>query len=405
MAATKSADTIVGKLYSYRDVLAFDWSHYSTVPYPPEIPMFVPHDMSYVGIEVEVEGIPGGIRGLSPVWAPKADGSLRNNGTEYVTMPIPVQHAEWALFLLMNSLPKSADFSERTSIHVHMNVRHMTPNQIKGLIALYLAVEKLLFRFEGNGRDSSIFCVPLTQATLLDSLYSLTAANFGTQAWMKYTAMNLLPILTFGTIEFRHMAGTSDWRKITRWISLLMRMQDYALKNSPETVIERIAALNTSSMYRHFLLDVFRDQASLFPVDNLQQDMEKNILQVKLSLARHGERFNDIDAKSPLFLKWGRPRAKAKSLYNLERFADGQVQAVMPGDWAAARGFIIGERDGPDMEARNVWEEVEVPARPAVRPVDPQAALAQQTAVELDRRRQLAEQRLMERRNTTRRRG
>ena len=128
-----------------------------------------PRDNSLIGIEIEVENVKTPKGGI--LWYFKNDNSLRNHGIEYISVPLPPNQIEIALYYLYNYiLPKNVDFSPRTSIHIHLNIRDMTPDQLKSLVITYMAVEKLLFEFDNTGRYKSIFCVPLEECSLLDIL-------------------------------------------------------------------------------------------------------------------------------------------------------------------------------------------------------------------------------------------
>lgn len=217
-----------------------------------------------VGIEVEVENVTR----ITPeinlgFWRIDNDGSLRNNGKEFISAPIPTAYVVPALENLFRSLNKDLDFSRRTSIHVHFNVTQMTLDQLTGFLYVYLSVEKLLFDYAGLKRATSVFCVPLTETVLAQSLVRHprdSAEIFYRKLqgfWQKYTALNLLPMYEQGSIEFRHMPGTASISRIVTWINLLSCLKLFVYRYSLEQVIHKISQLNTSSGYSEFLEDVF----------------------------------------------------------------------------------------------------------------------------------------------------
>lgn len=241
-----------------------------------------------VGIEVEVENVlyidPNV---MNMFWTMKEDGSLRNHGREFVTPgTIPMSVAEPALNVLFGGLNKDIDFSTRTSIHVHQDMRQLTLMQLVGFLLTYTAVENLLFKFVGNNRRNNIFCVPITEAALLPAMAHITPKKFLwaiDEYWSKYTALNLLPLLTFGSVEFRHMPGTRDVTKLLRWIELISRLKTFAYRNSYEQIVAKIADLNGNSRYRQFVEEVFGDYSEYLDKSNLLMDMEKPVYQVKNS--------------------------------------------------------------------------------------------------------------------------
>jgi len=231
-----------------------------------------------IGIELEVENVLMIDPNIPLIfWQITEDGSLRNRGREFKTYPTPLGYIEPALRLLLDGINKDVDFSKRTSIHVHMDMRHMTLSQLMGALFTYAVVENVLFKFAENERRQSIFCVPITETLIFTNLHKkpehlfIDISNY----WQKYTALNLLPIKTFGTFEFRQLPGTMNLKKILIWIDLLSRIRIFAYRNDFTTIMAKITELNTSSAYKEFIADVFGELAVYLDQSNLLSDMEK----------------------------------------------------------------------------------------------------------------------------------
>lgn len=249
-----------------------------------------------IGIEVEVENVRGEV-GHYMLWEAKDDGSLRNNGVEYVTPPIPASTAEMALNILFNALPEDVDFSKRTSIHIHMNVRNMCMDELRSMIMLYLIFEPALFNFVGQDRNKNIHCVPIRQTNFLQYLSYLTEEphqfrrGFNHISWQKYTALNLVPTLhgVSGTIEFRQLHGTRDINKIMIWLNLILSLKTYVQKHSSKEIQEQIYSLNTNSQYRQFTSEVFDIHSEHLITETIygefERDMEEGITQIKTYLS------------------------------------------------------------------------------------------------------------------------
>ena len=101
------------------------------------------------GIEVEVENVTHLMKDVASLnyWKFTTDNSLRDNGCEFCSLPIRANQVEGAIQGLEEFLPKEKQFSNRTSCHVHMNVRDLTISEIYNLIIIYYALEKILFRW------------------------------------------------------------------------------------------------------------------------------------------------------------------------------------------------------------------------------------------------------------------
>lgn len=239
-----------------------------------------------VGVEVEVENVlfidPNISLGF---WIITEDGSLRNRGREFKTHPMPLLYLEPALTQLFAGLNQDVDFSSRTSIHFHFDVRHMTIGQTVGLTLTYAAIENLLFKFVTGNRRKNIFCVPITETTLLNKQRGNIVSFICNikDYWHKYTALNLLPMSELGTVEFRQMPGTKDLQKLLIWADLLSRLRIFAYKHSLNDIIQKISALNTTSEYRKFVESVFGELVTYLDMTTLAQDMDKPVYAIKNS--------------------------------------------------------------------------------------------------------------------------
>lgn len=239
-----------------------------------------------VGIEIEVENIEYPYQ-YPLYWRGKQDGSLRNNGCEYASIPLQVQQVEYALdywnkFIREKNNPK---FTQRTSLHVHMNVQNMTWDEIENLVLLYVIFERHFFLQTNQDREHSIFCVPLYK---VDNLCNLLPIQQVSPRWNKYAALNLSTITgegespKFGTIEFRHFHGTSDPAEIVPWINNLMRLKKQAMSMAPGSVIKLLETLNTTSEYMALYTQTFGEQAQ--PQAMQKADFEYCITMAKLGL-------------------------------------------------------------------------------------------------------------------------
>lgn len=264
-----------------------------------------------VGIEVEVENVLKIDPNIGLVfWMVKEDGSLRNHGREFVTPPIPAFYSLPALHLLINGLNRDHEFTKRTSIHVHVNMRNLTASQVLSSLLVYHLAEPLLFEFVGGNRVNNIFCVPWTTSEHLryytgnsDSWSTLQSLRASTE---KYTALNIIPLETFGTLEFRHMPGTNDVKKIVRWIDMLTSIRLYGMKFSLTAIHNEITGLNTNSQYEKFLENVFGlELKALLNTTHVLEQMERQVLDVKMCLlsAKFHKKKMEVQYRSPEFLE------------------------------------------------------------------------------------------------------
>lgn len=239
------------------------------------------------GIELEIEDYP---RGRPPYDGVRltTDGSLRNNGVEGISIPFKAKSFSTMLHGFFNMRPPitAANYSERCSTHVHMNVQDYNWPQLKVLCIIYQMFERLLFAFIGNDRKDNIFCVPWYESGVTSRVLGDLQKNSDSviKRWMKYSALNLLPIRTQGSVEFRHMQGTCDVDLIMTWLRLLSRLSIYAKKTPYKTLMENVLQMNTVSNYDQFLSDVFGEDRYILRTGNYQEALSTGVVDTKLMM-------------------------------------------------------------------------------------------------------------------------
>lgn len=271
------ADTIQ-KLFKHKDLVAYKSS--KAVPIPAACPSL------FYGLELEIENVPHYNELLVSGMISVPDGSLRNNGREFITSPASISVVNQILttFFERAKLTKE-NYSDRCSVHVHANCLDLTLTQLLTLFLVYQTVEDLLFNFIGDERNENIYCVPWSQTNLgqnINNRIEHTLRNVG--SWTKYTALNMLPIATQGSVEFRHMAGTSDKERIILWCNLIGCLFEYAKNVSYDDAKQAILSLNSSSQYRKFLDELFRQWADFVRVGNYEAALEDGVLNAKYLL-------------------------------------------------------------------------------------------------------------------------
>lgn len=234
-----------------------------------------------LGIEIETEN--AHIGALSP-WAVTDDPSLRNHGKEYVSPPVTPVVARKMLIMLYSAFAKVAvskrpDFSWRTSIHVHLNMRNEKVQSFLNLLLLYSLFEDSLFDFIGEERKKSNFCVPLQETDLSSHISRCLDESINIpdliSHWQKYSAFNPRPIVVNdhssaggpgsgkGTIEFRHLEGTYDLNKVINWLNLILSLQNASRNISLDDLRDRIMGIENRTQYLNILSFTFGPYANL----------------------------------------------------------------------------------------------------------------------------------------------
>lgn len=246
-----------------------------------------------IGLELEIEQWPATRTNVFPATSFTTDGSLRGSsdneyiGIEAITYPIYSQSAPTYLTQFFKKFSVTEDnYSERCSIHVHVNVLPLTFQQLAGVCLVYQTVERMLFEYVGNNRSENIFCVPWYQCNLSYTLVKRIESNpnVATRQWQKYAALNLLPVSHQGTIEFRHLHGTCDVKLITNWINIIGCIMKYALNTPLPTISNEILNMNTVSNYKEWMQDVFGQVAYVFHDSNIEYNLSRGVIDSKLTL-------------------------------------------------------------------------------------------------------------------------
>ncbi len=185
-----------------------------------------------VGIEIEVENLDMSDKYKLKLWNQVGDGSIVR-GVEFVSKPIWGTAIKDALDEIRVVFKKHDPYlSFRTSVHVHLNVLDMSPEQLEHFVFLYVMYEVPLFRLhEDWGRYDNIFCVPVRKSMKVQDGYALLLADLRRNTvrpeyvGYKYSAFNPNSLALFGTMEFRHMGGTADMDRVDEWINILLQLK------------------------------------------------------------------------------------------------------------------------------------------------------------------------------------
>lgn len=307
-----------------------------------------------MGIELELENIRDWSRWEFGIFTRKEDGSLRNNGSEFVSYPTSAETLKhWVEQFYKRNKVSEANISERCSVHVHLNCQDLTFEQVTSLCMVYQVFERLLFAFVGGERDKSIFCVPWHQTNITSrEVFKKPVKPSNFKQWYKYTALNLLPIFQYGTVEFRHMAGQPTVDPILSWIDIIRNMRNFIVENPPEIVENMLIGLNTTSQYDMMVDRVFQNTAPLLKTGAYTSALEEGVLAMKYMLFDNfvkqekpplSKVMADIEARERELAELVAARANPQNFFNAQIFRE-QPRAAAPRQRATVhpRGDAVG---------------------------------------------------------------
>lgn len=262
------------------------------------VPVINPDPSLLYGLELEIEDVSQDmvVKGMRVT----TDGSLRNNGLEFITQPMTYSNLLSVLstFFTKNKLSER-NYSERCSIHVHTNALDLTSEQVQNLVMLYQVFEGVLFNFIGNNRDKNIFCVPWKETNLSFRIIRDMQEDrwFRIGDWQKYTALNLIPLQTQGSVEWRHMEGNCDLKRIMTWCRLIGHIYRMARGNTQQQIQDLVMRLNTTSLYNDVLGVVFQDDSAELRRGDYMALLEDGVLNMKYSILK------PVEDKKPVTIK------------------------------------------------------------------------------------------------------
>ena len=240
---------------------------------------YLAHDrlacQALLGVEIELEGVSfATVTDRAPEevrrwWGFSEDGSLRGANFEAILRtPLAGDDYCTAVSVLCSYLNdkygKKLNASERTSLHIHCDVRDLTTDQLIKLILIYMIFERALFHYVGKGRDKSNFCIPNCKfVDLFDSLGSLTAApekfHSSVNRMDKYGALNLSALPKFGSLEFRHHPGCFNEEDIIRWSNIILSLRKWAVESPTDAISlpEYLSAYGPPALAANVFNDLF----------------------------------------------------------------------------------------------------------------------------------------------------
>lgn len=216
--------------------------------------------MCRAGIELEIEGL--SLDGIPNMWDAVSDGSLRNNGVEFITRGgFAGEDLENALDNLQEYLQdKSPDLSERCSTHIHIDVRDMTPSQILNFMCLSVMLEHVLFSLFGNTRTANTFCLATDGgSTNYDHIVKglVNPAGILSTSWSKYAAIGLRRLQDLGTVEFRMFQPMLQKSQYVQVLNVLFAMKRLAKDmESPRSLVDFKLQHTASELIEVYMPDV-----------------------------------------------------------------------------------------------------------------------------------------------------
>ena len=238
-------------------------------------------DNPYFSFDAETRGTLFG----TGYWNVKSDGSLRNDGVEFVTKKLfgkdlAVALNELNLYLVANTIPNSIA-SDRCSVHIHLDVTDLTKNEYARLLIDYAIFENVLFNYCGVRRKENLYCLPFarsddfkrTLSNILTSVEKDLDFKKYVNGFPKYSALNLKATSTYGSLEFRLHGGTYDMMRVKEWINIIMCLKKNCIGNSANNLHREISRFGISN----YLEKVFKNYHRILDYNECESDIVEGI--------------------------------------------------------------------------------------------------------------------------------
>lgn len=314
-----------------------------------------------VGIEIEVEGSRLPKDNTPAPWGYHVDNSLRGSDNAEYVLNKPVEFAGvapcldklWARFSECKSV---IDDSNRTSVHIHLNVQNFHFNRLTSLMALYFTFEEILTEWCGDHRVGNLFCLRAKDAPAIISQikkFIRTDGNSNLQDHHHYAGLNANALHKFGSLEFRSLRGVSDPKVIIDWVGILERLYTLSAEfTDPRDICGIFSAEGPTSFFYSILGDKAKtvlDGVSMNE-DAIKESLYQGVRMAQdLCYCRDWGLFQSIDLKNDPF---GRdPKKIAKKLGNLGLddntllAALDQLSALPSQPWATAPSQTLQSSD------------------------------------------------------------
>lgn len=280
------------------------------------------------GLEFECENVAKElpVEGTAGLWRMEKDGSLRGAGMEFVLRE-PLFGED-----LISSVDWFCDWAKenrfevnfRTGLHVHVDMRNVNSEQLLTMLVFYALYEPLIYKWVGDDREGSIFCLPFYKAegavhTIAQALKSTSRMKDYLARVDRYAGLNLNALSKYGSVEWRHLMCTFDKERIVKWINVAQSFKKYAKKNplEPKELLAIISHNGVEALFSDILGPLYKEfwfagaekvvWSTGFPIAQDISMLMAEDLNIKWDTVRQALRAGT----NPGFLKWA-DKAKDK---------------------------------------------------------------------------------------------
>ena len=179
-------------------------------------------------------------------WSLELDGSVTytqrstglNIGGELVSPVLSGPERFAQLTAVMNALTAAgAKVDRATGMHVHVDARDLTGEQIARFIGAYVDRQADFDEFVSpSRRNNRRYCQNMSEPEKAQVKDSFKARREAPGYMNRYRTVNCTAFARLGTIEFRQHHGTTNPKKAIAWVETLLAMANSVLATADETL-------------------------------------------------------------------------------------------------------------------------------------------------------------------------
>lgn len=316
-----------------------------------------------IGLEIETESKAtyGVLPSIGNYWGVHQDGSLRQNGLEYVFLQ-PYTPGGQAYKAAMEAFAEQAKVtkflkSSYTSVHVHLNMLDRQLTSIMNFITLYYLFEEVLTEYCGAARNGNLFCLKTSNAEAhykavcelakaIENGSGIAAIKRLNNDHLKYAGLNIVPLRTFGSLEVRTHPGTVDVDLINRWVEILRMIYKKAdTFANPVEIINRLDGYRSKEAFAEL---IFEEYSKFLNLKDMNDKM-KNGVWYACAVAKSVDNWKSFGDKKTI--------EKSKRTFDLTTYY-AEAPELQPVTNVGIGGAAVGTTTWTTA-TRNDWEIIE----------------------------------------------
>lgn len=237
-------------------------------------PVFdLPLPETLMGIELEVECMPGVVLPDNvTMWNKQHDGSLAN-GVEYVlSAPMAGKQLSAAIHEIMDGGTYTRTLTGSTHIHMDMLDEETSPAVLQTMVAMVYVMEPMLYAAGDASREwcgyaNRLMTGPdeiLSEVLRGDldpdrfrNIYSRNTSSFG-----RYYGLNMAALIDYGSLEFRYFPTATSKDELVSWVRLVQKFKVAAAKLGSVANFQEV--VEDERKFSEFLAENFEGFEHLF---------------------------------------------------------------------------------------------------------------------------------------------